>query len=59
MGRDEEGALATLKGLRRTFIDRKVARHRGRIVKTTDDDALVEFASVVDAVRCAIEIQQG
>ena len=57
MGADEEGTLAALKACRREIIDPKIAEHRGRIVKTTGDGALVEFASAVDAVRCAIEIQ--
>jgi adenylate cyclase len=57
MGVDEEGTLAALKGLRNSIIDPKIAEHRGRIVKTTGDGALVEFASAVDAVRCAAEIQ--
>ncbi|MGH7047059.1 MAG: hypothetical protein ACREE2_11810 [Stellaceae bacterium] len=51
MGEDEEGTLAALKTLRRELIDPKVKEHHGRIVKTTGDGALVEFASVVDAVR--------
>src|SRR5271154_7593886 len=59
MGEDEEGTLAALKAIRRELGDRKVAEHRGRIVKTTGDGVLVEFASVVDAVRCAVEIQRG
>jgi class 3 adenylate cyclase len=58
MGVDEEGTLAALKALRRQLHDRKIAEHRGRIVKTTGDGLLVEFASVVDAVRCAVEVQQ-
>src|ERR1022692_4097872 len=58
MGGDEEGTLAALKSLRESLIDPKIAEHRGRIVKTTGDGALVEFASAVDAVRCAIEIQR-
>src|ERR1039458_5147290 len=58
MGVDEEGTLAALKACRREFIDPKIAEHRGRIVKTTGDGALVEFASAVDAARCAIEIQR-
>src|SRR5262245_62091514 len=57
MGVDEEGTLAALKAYRRELIDPKIAEHRGRIVKTTGDGALVEFVSAVDAVRCAIEIQ--
>jgi adenylate cyclase len=59
MGADEEGTLAALKACRREIIDPKIAEHRGRIVKTTGDGALVEFASAVDAVRCAMEIQHG
>jgi adenylate cyclase len=59
MGVDEEGTLAALKVLRKSLIDPKIAEHRGRIVKTTGDGALVEFASPVDAVRCAGEIQRG
>jgi adenylate cyclase len=59
MGKDEEGTLAALKACRRELTDPKVAEHHGRIVKTTGDGALAEFASAVDAVRCAIEIQQG
>jgi class 3 adenylate cyclase/pimeloyl-ACP methyl ester carboxylesterase len=58
MGVDEEGTLAALKTCRREIIDSKIAEHRGRIVKTTGDGALVEFASAVDAVRCAMEIQR-
>ena len=59
IGIDEEGALAQLKALRKTLFDPKISDHRGRIVKNTGDGALVEFASVVDAVRCADEIQRG
>jgi adenylate cyclase len=59
MGADEEGTLAALKAMRRELGDPKIAEHRGRIVKTTGDGLLVEFASVVDAVRCAVEVQQG
>ena len=58
MGNDEEGTLAELKACRRELMDPKIAEHRGRIVKTTGDGALVEFASAVDATRCAIEIQR-
>src|SRR6516162_360743 len=58
MGADEEGTLAALKAIRRELGDPKIEQHRGRIVKTTGDGLLVEFASVVDAVRCAVEIQQ-
>src|SRR5258707_15832 len=58
MGVDEEGTLAVLKAYRRELVDPKISEHRGRIVKTTGDGALVEFASAVDAVRCATEIQR-
>src|SRR6266851_3232616 len=58
MGEDEEGTLAALKAIRRELGDPKVKEHRGRIVKTTGDGLLVEFASVVDAVRCAVEVQR-
>src|SRR5476649_2373578 len=59
MGADEEGTLARLKAVRKTLVDPTIATHRGRIVKTTGDGMLVEFASAVDAVRCAIEVQHG
>jgi adenylate cyclase len=59
MGADEEGTLARLKMLRSELIDPKNKRYHGRIVKTTGDGMLIEFLSVVDAVRCAIEIQRG
>src|SRR5438552_12347374 len=58
MGRDEEGTLAALRAVRRELGDPKIAEHRGRIVKTTGDGLLIEFASVVDAVRCAVEVQR-
>src|SRR5215471_7354950 len=58
VGIDEEGTLAALKALRKSLIDPKVAEHRGRLVKNTGDGALVEFASAVDAVRCALETQR-
>jgi adenylate cyclase len=58
MGLDEEGTLAALKHARREVVDPKIGDHRGRIVKTTGDGILVEFASVVDAVRCAVEVQR-
>jgi adenylate cyclase len=58
MGADEEGTLERLKALRRELVDPKISEHHGRIVKTTGDGLLVEFASVVDAVRCAVEVQQ-
>jgi adenylate cyclase len=59
MGADEEGTLERLKALRHEIFDPKIAEHHGRIVKTTGDGLLVEFASVVDAVRCAVEVQQA
>src|ERR1700730_13014870 len=58
IGIDEEGTLAQLKALRKTLFDPKITDHRGRIVKNTGEASLVEFASVVDAVRCAVEIQR-
>jgi adenylate cyclase len=59
MGADEEGTLERLKAVRRQLIDQKIEEHQGRIVKTTGDGLLVEFASVVNAVRCAVEVQRG
>jgi adenylate cyclase len=59
MGADEEKTLAVLKGHRRELIDPLIDQHRGRIFKTTGDGMLIEFASVVDAVRCAVVVQQG
>jgi TolB-like protein/class 3 adenylate cyclase/Tfp pilus assembly protein PilF len=59
MGADEEGTLARLKACRRELIDPKIAEHHGRIVKTTGDGMLVEFASAVDAARCAVEVQRA
>ena len=59
MGADEDGTLAALKAHRRELIDPKVAEHRGRIVKTTGDGILLEFASVLDAVHCSLEVQQA
>jgi adenylate cyclase len=59
MGDDEEGTLAQIKTHRRSLVDPKIEEHRGRIVKTTGDGLLVEFASVVDAVRCAVDVQRG
>jgi adenylate cyclase len=58
MGEDEEGTLAALKAIRRESGDPKITEHRGRIVKTTGDGLLVEFASVIDAVRCAVDVQR-
>jgi adenylate cyclase len=59
MGADEEGTLLRLNTHRREFLEPKIADHRGRIVKRTGDGVLIEFASAVDATRCAIEIQRG
>jgi adenylate cyclase len=59
MGADEEGTHERLKALRRELVDPKIAEHPGRIVKTTGDGLLAEFASVVDAVRCAVEVRQA
>ena len=59
MAADEVGTLAQLKAHRKDVIDPKITEHRGRIVKTTGDGMLVEFASVVDAIRCAIEVQRS
>ena len=58
MGADEEGTLSALKALRREVVDPKIREHRGRIVNTTGDGLLSEFASVVDAVRCAVGVQR-
>src|SRR6516162_2651149 len=58
MGADEEGTIERLKAIRRELGDPKIAEHRGRIVKTTGDGLLAEFGSVVDAVRCAVEVQR-
>src|SRR6266705_2508938 len=58
MGADEEGTLVSLKTLRRELSDPKIKEHHGRIVKTTGDGLLVEFGSIVDAVRCAVEVQR-
>jgi class 3 adenylate cyclase len=59
MGADEEGTHERLKGHLSELIEPKIAEHRGRIVKNTGDGFLAEFASVVDAVRCAVEVQRG
>src|SRR3982074_2467821 len=59
MGSDEEGTLARLQAARKALVDPAIASHRGRIVKTTGDGMLVEFASAVDAARCAVELQRG
>src|SRR5437899_2924320 len=59
MGSDEMGTLTSLKSHRRELVDSAIAEHSGRIVKTTGDGMLVEFASVVDAVSCAVKIQRN
>src|SRR5262249_53012152 len=59
MGADDEGTLAQLNAHRQALVDPKVSEHRSRIVKTTGDGMLVEFASVVDALRFAVEVQRG
>jgi adenylate cyclase len=59
MGVDEEETLERLKALRHELLDPEIAEHKGRIVKATGDGLLVEFASVVDAVRCAVAVQQA
>src|SRR5215468_4580881 len=59
MGRDESATLAGLKAHRQELIDPKIAEYGGRIVKTTGDGLLIEFPSVVDAVRCAVDVQRG
>ena len=59
MSVDEEGTHETLKAHLRELVDPKIAEHRGRIVKNTGDGLLGEFPSVVDAVRCAVEVQRG
>ena len=59
MGADEEGTHERLRAHLQELVNPKIAEHRGRIVKNTGDGMLAEFASVVDAVRCAVEIQRG
>src|SRR5215469_3018740 len=59
MGADEEGTHERLKAHLEELVNPKIAEHRGRLVKNTGDGFLAEFASVVDAVRCAVEIQGG
>src|SRR5215203_7390406 len=59
MGQDEEGTLARIKSLRREVIEPKVQEHHGRVFKTTGDGLLVEFFSPVEAVRCAVEVQEA
>jgi adenylate cyclase len=58
-GADEDRTLSRLRGLRSDLIDPAIAAHHGRIVKRTGDGSIIEFRSVVDAVRCAIEVQSG
>ena len=58
-GVDEEGTLARLRALRNDLVDPAIAAHHGRVVKRTGDGSLIEFRSVVDAVRCAVEVQTG
>ena len=57
IGADEGGTIERLRALRRELLDPKIAEYRGRLVKTTGDGLLVEFGSVVDALRCAVEVQ--
>ena len=59
MGADEEGTHERLQAHLRELVNPKIGEHRGRVVKNTGDGFLAEFASVVDAVRCAVEIQRG
>src|ERR1043166_1085976 len=59
IGTDEQGTLNRLRSIRTEVVDPKISEHHGRLVKTTGDGLLVEFGSVVDALRCAVEIQQS
>ena len=59
VGADDEGTLAQWKAHFRELIEPKIAEHRGRIVRITGDGLLVEFASVIEAVKCAVEVQHG
>lgn len=59
MGADEEGTLTRMKANRRELVDPKIEEHRGRLVKAAGDGLLVEFVSVIDAVRCAVDVQRG
>src|SRR5438067_13658118 len=58
-GADEEGTMRRLRALRAELIERAIEAHRGRVFKTTGDGILAELASVVDAVRCSVEVQRG
>jgi adenylate cyclase len=58
-GRDEEGTLERIKSLRRDVIERKVQEHHGRVFKTTGDGVLIEFPSPIEAVRCAVAVQEA
>src|ERR1044071_9857041 len=58
IGTDEEGTLSRIRSIRAEVLDPAIAAHRGRLVKTTGDGLLVEFGSVVDALRCAAEVQE-
>src|ERR1041384_5770990 len=59
IGIDEQGTLNRLRSIRTEVVDPKISKHHGRLVKTTGDGLLVEFGSVVDALRCAVEVQQS
>ena len=59
IGADEGGTLQALKAIRAELIDPTIAAHNGRLVKTTGDGLLVKFSSVVDALRCAVDVQAG
>ena len=59
MGADEEGTHERLQAHLQELVNPKIGEHRGRVVKNTGDGFLAEFASVVDAIRCAVEVQQG
>src|SRR6478752_2374704 len=59
MGADEEGTLSRLKAIRKSLVDPAITSHRGRVVKTTGDGMLVEFASAVDAARYSVEVQRA
>src|SRR5881392_4175432 len=59
IGADEQGTLNRLRSIRTEVVDPKINEHHGRLVKTTGDGLLVEFGSVVDALRCAAEIQRA